>query len=432
MSRGATALHIGSFAASVRRLAPSIQIQTEGLDPYAIDGVAPLLAVRAKSADDVRVILTEAHNNAAAVVPRGGGQHVGMANGPARYDVALLLDGVDRVLAHEPADMTVMVEPGVRLADLQQRLAQHGQFLPLDPAAGAAATIGGVLAANASGPLRHAFGTARDWLIGVRVVHGDGSASKSGGRVVKNVAGYDMHKLHVGAHGTLGVIVEATFKLAPLPTARRTLVVSCASPRAACEVALAAWDAGLALRRLEVLSPAMSATLAGDGVWTLLVETAGGAGAVDRSERDLRSMAASRGAGVAAIDDVVWSRWSQEFRPRDLALRVTVLPSQVGTAILAIAGAASPSVALSATVAAGVVRARIGSLDDDAAVALVERLRPVLPQDAALAVESASPAVKRAIDVFGPTRADFAIMRSLKEQFDPRGVLAPGRFLGRL
>ena len=433
MSSAAATLDLDEFVASVRARAPSIQIQTDEMQAYAIDGLAPRALAKAASPEDVHAVLAQAHAAGAAVVPWGGGQHVAAANAPTRYDVALSLVAMDRIVAHEPADMTVTVEPGVRLSALQSRLGQHGQFLPLDPACDGAATVGGLLAANASGPLRHAFATARDWLIGLRVVHADGSLSKSGGRVVKNVAGYDMHKLHVGAHGTLGVIVEATFKLAPLPAARRTFAFACDPSRAASDVALAAWDAGLALHRMEVLSPAVAAMVIGESAWTLLVEAAGGAAAVDRSERDLRTIAARHGASARAIvDDAPWSRWSEAFRPRELALRASVLPSQVAETIEAIAAAATTPVRTSATVAAGVVRARFDGLEDAAAVALVEQLRGAMPAGVGVVVESASAGVKQRIDVFGPARGDFEIMRRLKEQFDPRGTLSPGRFMGRL
>ncbi len=350
MSSAVVTPDIAAFIASVRANSPSIQIQADELQAYAIDGVAPRALVQTASPEDVHVVLAQAHAAGAAVVPWGGGQHIAAANMPARYDIALSLAAMGRIVAHEPADMTVTVEPGVRLADLQERLGLHGQFLPVDPACEYAGTVGGVLAANANGPLRHAFGTARDWLIGLRVVHADGSSSKSGGRVVKNVAGYDMHKLHVGAHGTLGVIVEATFKVTPLPVARRTLAFACDSSRAACDVALTAWDASLALHRMEVLSPAVAAMVIGESAWTLLVDAAGGAAAVDRSERDLRAIAAPHGASAyAIIDDVPWPRWSEAFRPREFSMRAAVLPSQIAETIEAIVDAAGAPVRLSAT-----------------------------------------------------------------------------------
>src|SRR5512143_2283591 len=136
MSDAVASRDVALFVASVRARSPSIEIQTSELAPYAVDGVSPAALVRAASSDDVRVVLAEEHGACLAVVPWGGGQHAGLANAPARYDVALSLTAMDRIVAHEPADMTVTVEPGVRLVDLQRQLAEHGQSLPLDPACG--------------------------------------------------------------------------------------------------------------------------------------------------------------------------------------------------------------------------------------------------------------------------------------------------------
>ena len=179
---------------------------------------------------------------------------------------------LDRVVEHEPADLTVTVEAGCTLSSLQAHLAAHGQFLPLDPPAGGDVTVGGVLAANAQGALRHGFGTARDWLIGIEVVQADGTVVRSGGRVVKNVAGYDMAKLYVGSLGTLGVIARATFKVAPLPVAETTIAVACRSAHAAGIVLLSAHDAGLALHSAELLSPAAASAVLGDKRWTALLQ----------------------------------------------------------------------------------------------------------------------------------------------------------------
>src|ERR687883_1494657 len=145
---------------------------------------------------------------------------------PRRLDQIIETTGLNRVVEYEPADLTVTVEAGMRFAELQQRLAEEGQFLALDPPAAEGATIGGVIATNASGPLRFAYGTARDLVIGTRVANPDGTLTRAGGRVVKNVAGYDLTKLYIGSLGTLGVIVELSFKLAPIPPVLSTVVGS--------------------------------------------------------------------------------------------------------------------------------------------------------------------------------------------------------------
>ena len=252
-----------------------------------MDGSKPGPVVTPTDIEQLRAGLSEAANHEISIIPVGGGKHLGIGNVPQSYDVAMSLAQMNHIIAHEPADLTVTVEAGLRLDDLQRALAVHGQFLPLDPPCAAGATIGGVLAVNAHGPLRHAFGTARDWLIGTRVVHADGSLSKSGGRVVKNVTGYDMHKLYVGSLGTLGVLVEATLKVAPLPHGDSTLAIACRSAARGAEMILAAHDAGLALHAAELLSPPASHAVLGQSSWCALVRVAGGAQAVARSLREM-------------------------------------------------------------------------------------------------------------------------------------------------
>jgi len=184
---------------------------------FAVDGLTPQAAVAPASYEQVAEVMGYAHAEELAVIPWGGGAHIHTGNVPARYDIALSLSRLNAVVEHEPADLTTTVQAGMTLSELQGRLGAAGQLLPLDPPGGERATIGGILAANASGPWRHAFGSARDMTIGLRVVTAEGRITRAGGRVVKNVAGYDLCKLYVGSLGTLGVIVEATFKLAPLP-----------------------------------------------------------------------------------------------------------------------------------------------------------------------------------------------------------------------
>ena len=180
--------------------------------------------VRPQSIEGVQDVLRQAHETGLSVIPWGGGTGQDYGGVPRKADILLDLSALNALVAHEYADMTVTVQAGMPLADLQAQLAQHGQFLPLDPPQSEKATLGGILATNACGPLRLGYGTVRDWLIGITVVDAQGRLIKGGGKVVKNVTGYDLPKLHVGALGTLGVIVEATFKVSPKPETARTLV----------------------------------------------------------------------------------------------------------------------------------------------------------------------------------------------------------------
>jgi glycolate oxidase FAD binding subunit len=435
MSDAAAPPSVESFVAAMRRVLDADQVQIGGLSRFAVDGSTPSVTVSPVTLAQLQHILAEAHNSALSVVPIGGGAHLGAGNVPSAYDVALSMARMGRVIAHEPADLTVTVEPGMRLRDLQALLAAHGQFLPIDPPCGGEATVGGVLAVNASGPKRHAYGTARDWLIGARVVHADGSTSKSGGRVVKNVTGYDMHKLHIGALGSLGVIAEATFKLAPLPPCQAEVSIACQSARAASMLILDARDAGLSLQAAELLSPTAAHAVAGDTRWHVVARIAGGERAIDRTLDEIARFAHTGGGRIERHDDgAMWERWSDAFAPRALAMRVSVMPSSVAATVDALDRVLAGSAArVSATVAAGLVRVNVEPPSDARAAALAERVRDVAERnDGTTIIDAAPAALKRSTDVFGPTRDDFAIMKRLKEQFDPQGVLSPGRFAGRL
>ena len=195
--------------------------EPERLAAYEVDGVRPLAAVRPDSPDQIAEIVRFAAAEKLAVVPMGARTKLQLGAPPKRCELAIELTRLDRVLAYDPADLTLSVEAGIPLAQLQRALAEERQFLPLDPPFAAQATLGGILATNASWPLRHANGTARDFVLGLEFITGEGARTKSGARVVKNVAGYDLHKLMIGALGTLGVITRVNFRTFPLPPASR-------------------------------------------------------------------------------------------------------------------------------------------------------------------------------------------------------------------
>jgi glycolate oxidase FAD binding subunit len=201
----------------LRQAIPGVRLLCGGSDGYEVDGLRPAAVAQPGDADEVAAVLRLASTRGWAVVPRGGGTMIDLGNPPARLDLVLDLTGMNRLIEHRPRDLTVTVEAGMSVAALQEELAKHGQMLALDPPLAQRATVGGVLAANAWGPRRQRYGTARDLLIGSRAVLADGTRVRSGGKVVKNVAGYDLNKLFIGSTGTLAVLVEATFKLAPIP-----------------------------------------------------------------------------------------------------------------------------------------------------------------------------------------------------------------------
>ena len=204
------------------------------LDAYNVDGRAPWAVIIPGDINQLAAVLALAHREKLAVVPWGGGTTMAMGHPPERLDLVLSLARLDRVLEHEPADLTACVQAGITMAALQAQLGSRRQWWPVDPPLAATATVGGVLASNASGPKRLLYGTARDLLIGITVVHADGAISKAGGKVTKNVTGYDMMKLYIGSLGTLAVIAEATLKLRPIPLIQELTWSTFAQSRSCC------------------------------------------------------------------------------------------------------------------------------------------------------------------------------------------------------
>ena len=408
------------------------------LSAFAVDGLTPQAAVAPSTYEQVAEVMRYAHAEGLAVIPWGGGSHMHIGNLPSRYDIALSLSRLDQIVEHEPADLTVTCQAGITLAALQRRLRPDGQLVPLDSASAERATIGGLLAVNASGASRHAHGTLRDFTIGLRVVTGDGRLTRAGGRVVKNVAGYDLCKLYVGSLGTLGVIVEATFKLAPLPRAQRTAITTFDSAARACAFAAELQRRGLSLRSLQLLNPAAASGAdlpVSERSFALVLALAGTPQAVERSHREIIDLARESAAGMAPVDgaDKLEDSLRQSASPDASALlcKATALPSRLPALIEAFeAVGGSPSVIALPTV--GILRASWPTVDD-----VEDTVRGVRDATAgvggSLVIEVCPRDLKRRLDVFpdvsGPS---FDLMRRVKREFDPAGILSPGRFLGRL
>jgi glycolate oxidase FAD binding subunit len=388
-----------------------------------IDGVTAGEIARPSDVDAVRALVrTLGERRGATLVPTGLGAHLDVGAPPNRVDVLADLSGLDRIVDHEAADMTVTVQAGCSLARLDATLAAAGQWLPLDPPSFERTTIGGLIAANLSGPLRASRGTVRDVLLGVRVVDATGALVSGGGRVVKNVAGYDLPKLHVGALGTLGVVVEATFKVQPRPEREEAGVFSTAAHADAASIALVVRDR---------LDPAwLEAGTLDDGVG-LAVGVAGIAPEIAAARVTLETIARERGVELRWIDDGARLRRTlADFPVREAAtvLRASVLPTDVGPTmdrIRALAG----DVPMLAHAANGVVRARLTS---DVARVLHALRADVVARGGFVVVERARPEAKAGLDVWGDPGEGLALMRRVKATFDPNGIFAPGRYVGGL
>ncbi len=406
---------------------------------FAVDGLTPRYVATPSSVDELAAALAAANEAGVAVIPWGGGCHMALGNVPYRYDVALRTTKLDRVIEYEPADLTVTAEAGMTFGQLAAILVEHGQFLPID--APGEATIGGALAAAAGGPSQHAYGLARDWLLGCRIAQADGVLVRGGGRVVKNVAGYDLPRLIVGSLGTLGDIVEATFKLTPLPAMQETLLAVHPSLDAAADAILAADERGLALTAAALIDAPTAAKLETDidvdpGAGIAAYRIAGGAAAVERTRNELATLSVDSATLLWDGDRAAsfWRRLNETLG--DVELKASLPPAAVRGFVATLAdGDAGAGMPLIAYPTVGVVRVTLPDrATDEMASAVVasigERLRAhAIAAGGSLVVTRAPVELKRRIDVWGDVDA-LPLMRNLKQQFDPASTLNPGRFVG--
>jgi glycolate oxidase FAD binding subunit len=389
---------------------------------FVVDGLPPQAIVEPNTYEQVADVLRYANDNKLAVIPWGGGQHMHVANIPNRYDIALRLTRLDQIIEHEPADLTVSCQAGITMMKLQNELNKSGQMTPFGLSSGLHETLGGNLAADVA-VYRQALGGPRDFTIGLRVAMADGRITRTGGKVVKNVAGYDLSKLHIGSIGTLGVIVEASLRLIPQPHEWFGLCFELGSAGQACELAADVHSRGLSVALQSIYNrPPPEAKF----VW--LVYLGGTMSGVQRSRVEITEVATRSGAVPTHFDphDTGFERDTS----RMLECRVMMLPSKVPEFIREIV-ARLPSSHLSAEPTAGSAWVR-GWSDNQLAV-LGEVREIVLRLAGTLTITHCDPELKRQIDVFGeipPKTLD--LMRRIKHKFDPNGILSPGRFVGKL
>ncbi|HWF39200.1 MAG TPA: FAD-binding oxidoreductase [Candidatus Acidoferrales bacterium] len=438
------------------------------LSAYEIGGHKPSAVVRPGSAEEVAEIVKFAFSEKLALVPCGARTKLSMGLPPRQYDLALDLTRLDRIIAYDPGDLTLAVEPGMHLHALEKVLGEHKQWLPLAVPYFAQTTAGGAIASGVDTPLRQMYGTGRDYVLGLEFVTGEGVAAKSGGRVVKNVSGYDMHKLMIGALGTLGVITKINLRTFPVPVDTRVFVANFDSAARAMELRHRLARSPLRPMSLEILSPSAAAMLASDTAsrlvtethpadvlqleqWALVAEFSGSEQVLARCERDFRQMAGeSSAAQVTTVTGETVSPLSSRVRefipialsssPATTILKMSVLPTRM-TQMLAIAEQAAELNSLDAAAMArglGVIYFALLPADrgEESRRRAIQATDHILNECAKLdgnATIPWSPAEwKSALKAWGLPRADFDQMRKLKAVFDPGAVLAPGRFVGGL
>jgi glycolate oxidase FAD binding subunit len=403
-----------------------------------IDDFGPLPVARPESVAELQELVRRAAADNQAVYPLGGGTSLQLGNPPNKPGVAVDLLGLDQVIDFPARDMTITVQAGITIAKLQAMLAPENLRLPIDVLDAERATLGGILAANVSGPRRLGYGTLRDYLIGVHAVNDQGNEFKAGGRVVKNVAGYDLCKLLVGSLGTLGVITQATLKLRPRAEENALITLGCEGSAAAglldrlhgsrtrpvC-VDLLNRSAADAIYATAKMTPPTSP-------WTVVVGYEGNADAVNWQVQQLvqelgagQSLEARVGFTAGPLWDSLIARQSGSDSP------VTFKASLLSSGVADFCRAANGRMQIIAHAASGIVWGHAAAdimMEQTAAMLGVWRDAAAKHRGSVI-VPRCPPAWKQALNVWGPPPADAWLMREVKKQFDPRGVFNPGRFV---
>lgn len=411
-----------------------VRFMTKGVETSA-------LVVEPATFEEVGEVLRLAECERWTVAPAGASTWLDAGEARAPSNIVLKTTRMSRLVEHEPADLVATAEAGLTLAEFNREVGRAGQRLPLDPPGdGRVATLGGVVATGAVGAQGLGYGAPRSHVLGMRVALAGGRRLRAGGRVVKNVAGYDLCKLFTGSHGTLGVILEITFRLRPRPRRAATLVVRSAELRPLLEAGRALCGSQLLPVAVELLSPPLAAEVCAidDGRFCLLARCAGTEGAVEyqlaRASELVEGFMKEGAAEAVEEDEGLWTRLSSTCQRRNGTLdwRASVLPSALGSLLARLGGDDEDGRALRWHAGAGDGRLRV--FDDaqatDGAVALLRELRAAArAAGGSLVVERAPEQLKRALGAWGLTESSEFLLRRLKEQLDPSDTFSPGRFV---
>jgi glycolate oxidase FAD binding subunit len=406
----------------------------------AVDGILPRFVAHPRNLAQVGELITLARAEHLAVAPRGSGSTLRLGNPPRRLDLVIELTTLEAIVEYVPEDQVATVGAGCTLGALQTTLAKQGQMLALDPIGGPPRTIGGILASNASGPLRFRYGTGRDMLLGVRFVQADGTITWGGAKVVKSVTGYDVPKLFVGSLGTLGIIGEATLRLHPLPAARATSWLALHSLDAAGGVVSALLDSSLEPERVTLLNAEATRQCqhAAEGP-VLLVSFGSVREAVDSQTVALARMADAHHASCSPVAEPIWDALDAALTA-PVVLKLSSEPKR----LVACVGELEQRATRLGMRASVVAQPGSGALEcglsgpppraDAFDRELLAPLRDALASEGGSVVVQRAPVeLKAGLDPWGPIdAASFAFLDRLKKEFDPTAVLNPGRFVGGL
>ena len=390
----------------------------------SVGGIVPRLVVQPGNEQELSNVLKVATRAGLHVAPRGGGPKMGWGNSPRAAEVIISMRRMNGIIEHAHADMTATVQAGCGFEALQTKLSEHGQRVALDCLWPDKATVGGVLAVNDSGPLRVRFGSLRDLIIGITLALPDGTVAKSGGKVVKNVAGYDLPKLAVGSLGTLGIVTQAIFRLHPIPRESRTLSFS-GDPAAISALLLAILSSKLVPTGVQMRA-------SDDGGCEIDVRFEGTCVGCDSQVDQLMKMASAvrRIEPPAQVWRVRESLWKGDSSAA--VCKFTLLPTQFRSFIDELHAQATKIQGrweiVAQAVGIGLLRVENAQLARVAEV--LQALRAFAEKiGGTLSILSAPGEMKSNMDAWGSAGDALGLMRSIKAQFDPNGILNPGRFI---
>ncbi|MYC74249.1 FAD-binding oxidoreductase [Candidatus Poribacteria bacterium] len=420
-------------------------LSEEQVAAYTFDGYVPKAVVLPTSVQEMQEILQFAVEQNLSIMPAGAGTKLGIGNLPQKVDIVLATTYLNSVVEYEPADLTVTVEAGIRLRYLQTELAKHRQYLALNPPYADRCTIGGIVSTNASGSFRLRHGTARNQVLGLRVVRADGTVVKSGGKVVKNVAGYDLNKLYIGGFGTLGIITEVTLKLSPIPVRQAVLTANFQDVQKAA-------DTGLDIVGSQTLPMFVNlfvnpdSTLSGTEGPMLVVGFGGDPETVAWQLTQCQRIMEQNGAmGVTIVENESLQHLQeavQEFSADNknterVVAKLNLKRTDLAEFATQIAEANwARDVQMMALLGSGVLYITLPTASDtdyqSLADALTQLRQAAMSQQGNLIIEVAPPELKRHIDVWGSVEGTLNLMKQIKAKFDPVDLLNPGRFVSSI
>jgi glycolate oxidase FAD binding subunit len=439
-----------------------VRAAESSLRDFVIGGRTPMIVLQPRSAEEAAEIVGFAAAEKLAVIACGSRSKLELGMPPQRYDIALDMTDLRQIAHYDPGDLTVSVDAGMPLSELAKTMAANHQFLPLAVPCSSTSTVAGAIASGIDSNFRQQYGTARDFLIGAEFVDGMGKQCKSGGRVVKNVTGYDLHKLLIGSLGTLGVITRLNFRTFPLPESRCVYLAGFSTLEAALNFHTTSLESGLPFSNLELFDPEFGALLAGfpnkaggsvpeslaAGEWHVFASFEGNAEVIQRIQSELRKRSDQAQASRSETLDAQSSQemsgalreafdWLRSAAPSVALLRIVLPQIAAGdlTELLRLSQKLAMHSAFTLRACNIAYLALLAENEDAQTNAALERVvsesfSRVETKAGSATLLHAPPWLKDCVNVWGTKRGDFALIQRVKQAFDPHNIFAPGRFVG--